>query len=184
VGTIPTPPTFTAGAVLTAAQLNSLGTVQSFWASPPQCYAYLNATATTVSGTWLLVPLQAEMFDVVQSGDSPSHDNTTNNSRIYFRTAGKYEVSGQVGFTVNTNGYRQAEVKINSGGVETGGTQVVQSGQSPTSTIVTAVPIVPVAVSVAAGDYVELFANQNSGGNLDLFAGSGRTFLRTRLISA
>lgn len=185
MGTVPTPPTFVAGAVLTAAQLNQLGTVLTFVENPPQCSAYHSSASTTTTATWLVVPLQSETYDVVQSGDTPAHDNTTNPSRIYFRTAGKYEIAGQITFAFNSTGTRQAEVKLNAGGVESAGTQLFFTVQGAVgSSVQTAVPIVPFVITVAAGDYIEVFAYQDSGGNLALVASSGRTFLRTKFVAA
>jgi hypothetical protein len=173
-----------AGAVLTAANLNSLRDVLNFWAGPPQCYAYLSSATTTTTSVWLVVGLQSEMFDVVQSGDSPSHDNATNSSRIYFRTPGKYEVSGQITFAANSTGTRQAQLKLNAGGVEASGTQLFFTVQGAVAGgVQTSVPIIPFAVTASAGDYIEVFAMQTSGGNLDLTGTAGRTFLRTRLVS-
>ena len=49
------------------------------------------------------------------------------------------------------------------------------------STTVCSVPIPTVEVSLTAGDYVEAFAQQNSGGALDTIVGSGVSFLRVKL---
>jgi hypothetical protein len=184
VGTIPVPPTITAGQVLTAAQVNQIIAVPSFWANPPQCYAY-NSTATTcATSTYTPLPLQSEVFDVVQSGDSPSHDNTTANTRIYFRTAGKYQISGQVNFVVNATGSRQVDVRLNAAGSPAGGTRVNFSSQVALSGVATSVPLPVVPIVAAVGDYIEMFGWQNSGGNLDTLPGSALTFLTARLISS
>ena len=45
----------------------------------------------------------------------------------------------------------------------------------------TSVPISPIIVPMAAGDYVEIFGFQNSGGNLATTPGQGLTFLSVTL---
>jgi hypothetical protein len=89
VGTVPTTPTFAPGETTgVSTKLNQVCDVIDFWANPPSCSAYQSAADATVSGTWKLCTLQAELFDNVQSGDSPMHDNVVTNSRIVFRTPG------------------------------------------------------------------------------------------------
>ncbi|TQM62940.1 hypothetical protein [Humibacillus xanthopallidus] len=186
MGTDPVASTFSAGEkVGVAAKLNLLVATVNFANNPPQCYAYQTATQTLTSSVWGLVPLAGELFDVVQSGDSPMHDITTNNSRIYFRTAGKYEVTGQGYFVANATGTRLAQIRLNSGGSDTGGTQVNVSQQSAGGGAAIAVPMPSPVISVSAGDYVEMFLFQNSGSNLATSTpGQAVNFMRVRFVGA
>ena len=175
MGTIPTIPTFTAGAVLTAAQLNNMKAVSDFWALTPRCSAYPTAAQSVTTNAWLSIALTAEVYDIVQSGDAASHDNATNNSRIYARTTGKYEVTGQVAFVSNATGYRMARV------LQNGSTVLIESHQSAVSGVSTSVPIPPVEFALTAGDYIEMQGYQTTGGALDTLQGVRNTFLRMKL---
>lgn len=186
MGTIPTIPTFSAGAVLTAAQLNAVKDAVDFWALPPQCFAYRSAALTiTTSNVWQIIPFDAEIFDIVQSGDSPMHDNSTNNSRVYIRTSGKYEVSGACEFFTDPDGPRTAKINVNSGGSESGGTMIATQTQDSTgATTITSVGIPAVTVPLNAGDYVEMFVRQISGGSLGVTPGRAQTWMQVKLSAA
>lgn len=178
MGTIPTTPSFTAGEKLTAAKLEQVCDAVDFWALTPRCYAYRSVVQSISTATYTAVDLDAEVYDIVQSGDTASHSTSTDPSRIYVRTAGKYEIAGQVMFNANATGARIAQVRLN--GV---GTVLSESSQQAITTvgIDTGVPFPTVELALTAGDYIELFAYQGSGGNLDVEFGQGRTFLRLKL---
>jgi hypothetical protein len=186
MGTIPTPPTFAPGETTgVAAKLNQLRDALNFWAAPPQCYAYPSTGQTTVSGVWLVITHNAELFDVVQAGDTQMHDVSASQSRITFRTPGKYEVVGQAAFDGSTTGTRIAQIRLNAAGSSSGGTRLIQSVQSPVSaSFSTFVPLPTVIVQAAAGDYIELFMQQTSGANLGVTPGQENTFMRARLVGA
>lgn len=182
MGTVPSPPTFAAGEkVGVAAKLNQFSAAVAFWATPPQCYAYHSAAQTLTTATWTLINLTSEVYDIVQSGDSPSHDTSTNPARLYFRTAGKYELAAQMQFASNATGLRAAEVRLNSGGTH-GGTLLTTAVSSPTSGGVTSVTLPTTVLDYNAGDYVELYGYQASGGNLATSVGQGMSFMRIRLV--
>lgn len=183
MGTIPTISTFTAGAVLTAAQLNEMKAAVDFWALTPRAYVYQSSVTSVANSaaSWTLLPMQAEVFDIVQSGDSPMHDTTTDPSRIYIRTTGKYEINGQVQIVLNSAGYRAAQVRLNAAGSGSGGTRLALNVVDASSAALVSLPIPTVEVALTAGDYVELFAQQNSGGALNTIVGAGVTFLRVKL---
>jgi hypothetical protein len=181
VGTVPTAPTFAPGeSTGVAAKLNLLRDVLNFLETPPQCSAYATAAQTLTTSVATAINLDAETFDVVQSGDSPSHDNVTNNTRLVCRTAGKYEMVGQVRFNGSSSaGIRVVALRLN------GATDLVTAQVTPvgggSSTDASTPPIV---YALAAGDYIEVRATQTSGGNLNTVGGAGLTFLRFRWISS
>lgn len=182
MGTIPTIPTFTAGQVLTAAELNNMKDVADFWALTPRCFAYSGVPQTLTTGVFAAINFNEEVYDVVQSGDSPSHDTATNNTRIYIRTAGKYEIGAQIEFASNASGNRQTMVRLNAAGSYTGGTLLAVNYQSPASGVSTSCAIPTTEFDFGVGDYIEVFAYQSSGGNLNTVTGAaGVTFLRTKL---
>lgn len=180
MGTIPTIPTFVAGSVLTASQLNQIKTVSDFWAAPPRCQAFDSAGATTLTtGVTATVPLGGENFDVVMVGDTGMHDLVTTNSRVVARTAGKYRVTGYLSFASNATGTRQGTLLLN------GVTNLVATSVPASPSTSTNITIGPKTVTMAVGDYVELTAFQTSGGNLGLNGGNpGPATLTLELIAA
>lgn len=186
MGTIPAWPDFTAGELVTAAKLDEIKAAGDFWALPPQCFAYRSGALTiSTSNVWQIVPFDAEIFDIVQSGDSPMHDNSTNSARIYIRTSGKYEISGACEFFANATGARTAKINLNSGGSESGGTMLVTQTQgSAGAGIITSVSVPTVTVPLDAGDYVEMFVRQISGGSLGVTPGRAQTWMQVKLSAA
>jgi len=86
----------TNGHVLTADSTQATGLK---WAAPAatdiSCRVYAG-TATNLSTTFASIAFNTENFDT-----DTMHDNATNNSRITIKTAGKYQVGGQVNMTAN-----------------------------------------------------------------------------------
>jgi len=184
VGTIPVTPTIVAGSQGTAAQINAICDVIDFWASSPKCYAYCTSGPSLTTAVAAVIPLGGEKYDVVNTGDSPGHDLVTNNSRVVAQTGGKYEIVGQVTFASNVTGDRQVQTRINSAGAVAGGTLVVLAR---TTAISGALPVStpPVTVDLAAGDYIEMFALQSSGGALSVTASDpANTWLQIRLVGS
>ena len=183
MGTIPTIATAVAGTVETAAYMNSIKAANDFWALTPRAYVYQSSVTSVANSaaSWTLLPMQAEVFDIVQSGDSPMHDTTTDPSRVYIRTAGKYEINGQIQFASNATGYRAVQVRVNAAGAYASGTQAVMTPVDASSTTVCSVPIPTVELNLSVGDYVEAFGQQNSGAALNTVVGAGISFLRVKL---
>ena len=178
MGTIPTFPSKAASDVLTAANWNAAKAANDFWALTPRCYAYQSTLQSPAISTWTLISLNSEVYDIVQSGDTPSHDLTTNNGRIYCRTTGKYEISGQVAFVANATGYRMARIQSSTAGI------LVESHQGAVSTVSTSVPLPPIDVPLTAGEYIYVEGYQTGAAPLDTLPGVSATFLRMKLTGA
>lgn len=125
-------------------KLNGSGVLDtSFLPSSPSCRVYQNS-GTSLTTTYAALAFQVESFDT-----DTMHDNSTNNSRITIKTAGKYMVTGNL--NVATSG-RQVGLQI----VVNGTTVIAQGKGSPNSPA-------PSGTSVAAlyefavNDYIELF---------------------------
>jgi len=183
MGSIPTIPSFAAGdKVGVAAKIQQLADAVSFWASPPKVYAYQSGgTGTTcTTGVTTVLPLNAELYDT-----DTCHDNTTNPTRLVAQTPGKYTISGGLAYAVNTTGDRTVTCRKNAAGSAAGGT-IVSAGRSPaTSSGATIANLPTVEITMAAGDYIELFGLQNSGGNLATNANTtADTWLSMKLTGA
>lgn len=186
MGIAPAFPTYAAGEIPSASKLNQMKTWADFIDAPPQVFAYQSSASNLTNNAYTLVPFDAELFDIVQAVDAatPMHDVATLNSRLVFRTAGKYEISGQLTVTANTTGARNVNVRMNAAGSNVGGTSLYTGTTAPVTGTVTAVPIPQLVLPFGIGDYVELFGFQNSGGTLATINGQNNTFLRVKRVSA
>jgi hypothetical protein len=123
-----------------------------------------NTTSTAVQ--W-----DAEGFDT-----SGFHDNATNNTRLTVPAGegGRYLVAGVISMLGTLGTYRQALVRVN--GINVGLTNLAPAefGRFPFA----------FAVTVAAGEHVEVFASQNSGGALDVQGGAAESFVTLTKIGA
>lgn len=127
----------------------------------PSCRVY-NSTNFSVgtSGTDTLVTFDSERWDT-----SSMHSTASNTGRIYAPVAGIYDLKAHLNFAANGTGQRYAFFKVNGSRI------VALTTQPANATIITAVN--PSSeVKLNAGDYVEVWAWQNSGGALNISASS------------
>lgn len=92
------------------------------------------------------------------------HNTSNNSSRFVAPVAGKYRVSATINYGPSAAGVRIINFRINGSTTERYGSALI-----PANTINNAISS-STELNLAAGDYVELFAYQNSGGNLDVTA--------------
>ncbi|MGE3804148.1 MAG: hypothetical protein AB7K24_05700 [Gemmataceae bacterium] len=121
--------------------------------------AYNTNTVThTSTGNWQTVTWDAERFDT-----NSLHSTASNTSRITFDRAGKWLVIGTVYWSDgNTTGDRGLRIIKNGSTSPQFGSDF---GNASSKIVHTAFAF----MSVAANDYVELQAYQNSGGNRNMF---------------
>jgi hypothetical protein len=112
------------------------------------------------TGNWLAVPLDSERFDT-----DGIHSTTTNTSRMTAQRSGVYQINGNIEFDSNSTGVRAVGIRLNgSTFIAVVLMTAVNGFNHPLS--------VSCHYSMLAGDYVELMAYQNSGGNLNVNATS------------
>jgi hypothetical protein len=142
------------------------------WATPAGasfvgCLLTTTTTDQTTSNT-----VQAKVNFPVENYDTDGfHDNSTNNTRITIPSGkgGYYWVYGNIQWLNSTSGRRIIYItKNNSDAVSAEGFSVASNTQYPSQSA-------GIALSLVAGDYVELEAYQSSGGNLDLENGPSNT---------
>lgn len=93
------------------------------------------------------------------------HDTVTNNSRLVATHAGTYVITAGVWWAGSAAGtYRHAKI------VKNGATSILENVTDPVSAGTGPRQSLSVIETMNAGDYVELYVNQDTGGNLDLTA--------------
>jgi hypothetical protein len=159
-----TPRTWTAGAVHTAAQLNTdIRDNENFLRSAHACRLYKSATQTVGTGAFDVVTFNTEDYDT-----DGLHDNVTNNSRITIPTGfgGYWFLIFHADVDADATGHTrfQCTIRKNAAGSSVGGTllqatsitghTLAQDGEATT------------LVPLVATDYVEAFFNSTSEGRV------------------
>jgi hypothetical protein len=155
---VATVPSFTDGAVLHASDLQFLET-------PPQGGVYQATPQSFTTSTVTAVVWDTLWYD----------DDTTmwsSGSTLQLNTSGTWKFTVNVRWAVNTSGVRYLDLRKNSAGSGSGGVSLALDTRNATSPNLTAHGLTCTAPGLVAGDYVELFAFQSSGGNLAFLTGS------------
>lgn len=146
---------------LSAARMNDLetGTFNSFYA--PAVRVYRNGVFTLNHGVDTVITFDNERFDQAGNAADTQHDNVTNNSRLTCRYAGVYQISATVEFVSNATGIRYLHIRLN-------GTTDIAADIAPAVSGSPHRMSLSTLYQLAVNDYVELGANQTSGGNLNI----------------
>lgn len=117
---------------------------------------YNDANITLTTGVNLALTFNQEVYDT-----GAMHSISVNTSRLTCVVPGLYAIGGCVRFASNATGYRQIFIRHSVGAAALDSVIVpAVNGQVTDVTINT-------QYEMLAGEYVELIAGQNSGGNLD-----------------
>ncbi len=150
------------------ASVDSKLTTLETWLRQPVTELRATATTTLVSGTWTSIEFGSFAANVDQ--DNVGGWNSNSASRFTSRYTGWYLVSGTVAFTGGATSGRYTRWAINGQVVLNGGTciapntQPVSSGSSTIAAVTASANTM--LVRLAATDYIELQAMQNTGSNL------------------
>jgi len=148
-------PVFVASSTTAGYFVNMRGELLAASVTNPSVRVYQTAS-TSVTTSWDALSFGAENFDT-----DTMHDNATNNSRITFTTAGKYQVGG--GWRGNTNNVVGVRIRLNGSTILA--TQKQGNSGNPEHVNVSTI------YQFAAGDYVELQGysgtTMNSTGDAD-----------------
>jgi hypothetical protein len=126
-------------------------------AAMPAARVYNGAAQSITTATPTALAFNSERFDT-----DTIHDVVTNNSRLTCKTAGIYSIFGSVRFATNAIGRRELFIKLN--GTTIIATQIIQA---VTDVNITGLNI-STLYSLSVNNYVELFVQQTSGGDLNV----------------
>lgn len=146
------------GQVLTATS-STAATWQSPSASSDISCRVTQNVGTSLSTTWTAIAFNLETFDT-----DTMHDNVTNNTRITFKTAGKYMVGG--GWYGTTNTVTGIRIRLN-------GTTVIATAVDGNAGTNLEYNSIATLYTFAVNDYIELqgYSNsiQNTTGDSDTY---------------
>jgi len=165
---VPSQGTVAVGDKITASLWNDdVRDAVNFLISPPRVKVYKTANQSIANSAWACLTWNAEAFD-----SDTMHDNATSNSRITFTTAGTYEVTLNCMWANSTAGIRNHSVEKNGTTTQGSGTTVIEPfATAPVGATYNGVNAT-VTASFAAGDYIQAFVFQSSGGALNLGGGN------------
>jgi len=100
-------------------------------------------------------------FDLENSDDQGMHD-AGSPTRVNFSADGWYAVFAQMRWAANTTGFREVRTARNGQVIDLG---CGSDSMAPTTSLVTQMQVMSF-LPMLAGDYLEMYVGQNSGGNL------------------
>jgi hypothetical protein len=161
---VPSQGTVAVGDKITASLWNDdVRDAVNFLISPPRVKVYKTANQSIGTSGWACLTWDAEAFDT-----DTMHSNVTANSRITFTTAGTYQIIYNVFWANNSTGLRNHTIEKNGNTSQGNGTPIIEPfAISPVAATHSGASISVIA-SFVAGDWIQAFAWQNSGGALNL----------------
>lgn len=137
----------------------------------PQARVFNDANISVANNTVAALTFNSERYD---SGDL--HSTSVNTGRLTAPITGLYAVGACVSFASNATGIREVELRVN-------GTTVIAIDDRPANTGAVTVISIDTQYRLAATDYVEVLAFQNSGGALNVLVSASYSpeFWMTRL---
>jgi len=136
--------------------------------------AYKSATQSISNNTWTALTFDSENFDT-----NTFHDNSSNTSRFTVPAGkgGYYLITGNVVFAGNSTGVRNT-------GIYKNGAAFVYTGGAYTSPANDQRLNFSYVMSLVATDYVECYALQTSGGNLNIQSSQDSTTFSVSFLGA
>lgn len=120
------------------------------------CRVYNSAAISLTNSTETALTFDTEDYDT-----NTMHSTVSNSNRITFQTAGKYLVGAQFRWASNATGIRWGRIILNAATVLVYDNPATNLGDQ-TSFLATTI------YNFAVNDYIEIYAFQTSGGNLNV----------------
>jgi hypothetical protein len=176
VATIPGTMVYSAGSVLTAAEMNTYVSTPTSFFTGGMPLAIMRQTVSQSLANGGLTALTLDTEDVDRDG---GHSTTTNTSRYTAQTAGYYDCVAVAAFANNTTNARWIALCINNAAVP-GRVSIISPAPGAALTLIT----ISGMVYLNLGDYLENQARQDSGGPLSTFVTSPyQSLLSVRWVS-
>jgi hypothetical protein len=156
--------TFTSGQVLTAAQMNEIGTNSNNFRVPPMCRVVRNATQSIANSTETFVTWPTLVTDTEAPGDPIYAAGSSD--RLTIRTEGLYVVTASVLVANNATGIRTMAILRNPTAANNYAAAIAGNWVPPMSEDIVVNASTVIALSVADNLRVSIF--QNSGGALNV----------------
>jgi hypothetical protein len=129
-----------------------------------------NASQTIVTATPTAITFNSERFD--HGTPTEQHSTSSDTSRLTCVVPGLYSIYGGVRWDANTTGLRDLWIDLNGTGTIAGAISAIDRRVASTNTM----GHVSTEYRLAAGDYVQLFVQQDSGTDRTVaFASTPRT---------
>ncbi len=119
--------------------------------------AYNNANLTIATSVATALPLNSERYDT-----DNMHNTAALTTRLTCNTAGLYVISGAVRFAANATGIREIGIMLNAT------TNLALQDSHTNSGAFDMIMTVTTEYELVVGDFLELTAFQNTGGNLNV----------------
>lgn len=148
------------------------------------CTVSLAAPQSLPNSTTSSTPIAFDTVSTINSksfveGEGPMWEAATP-TRITAREPGRWKVTGGIGFTGNATGTREVSLTRNGSPASAGLAR--QLAASASALYTAQLNIASAVIDVVAGDYIELQARQDSGGNLNAESGLPRTWLSVEVL--
>lgn len=125
------------------------------------CTTKVTSNQSLSDATFTAITFNNDLYDT-----STYHDTSSNTSRITVPAAGKYRFTATIAFAANATGSRLVTFRVNGTSTDRLGYSGTSNWGASLATQVTATT----TLNLAANDYVEVFAFQNSTGSLNVTA--------------
>ena len=141
------------------------------------CSLFNTASISTSNNITTTFTFDSEAYDT-----DAFHSTSSNTGRITIPAGkgGKYLISGNMQFDVNTTGDRLAQL-FKNGSFDR---QIIGSGTTNSSGYSNFVQTFSFQLSLSAADYIELKGKQNSGGALNMIGGADGTTFQVQYLGA
>jgi hypothetical protein len=123
----------------------------------PAARVFHNTTQSITTATLTALAFNSERFDT-----DTIHDTVTNNSRLTCKTAGKYQITGNIEWAASPTTNAQIDIFLNAS------TQIARSVFALTVSADFRVMNVTTLYDLAVNDFVELRVFQQSGGSINI----------------
>lgn len=130
--------------------------------SKPEAFLRQSSAQSITNGSWQALNFNAEDIDT-----HDGHSTVTNTSRYTCKVAGTYDINAHGGFAANSTGHRGVRIHKNGSLVNGSATYFQTTTADVWSSSAYA------KISMAVGDYVEVYVIQDSGGSVNSSGASG-----------